>query len=394
MMRRVLALAGAMVREAVRSRATLLLALALLLAVPLAVAAGEAGSQAWLGRLVTVEALRTVLPLAVVTGSAFLLRPGLKRGWVVLPARRGEWYTATALAALGIVTAALALLVGGALLAAAWQGDSAQLRQARGAASLHGPRGAVTGAERAWAEPRPGQELVFEFAGAEPGETLTGELEFELAWTQAAPPSRATPLRLFVSGDKEHEAEVRSEARRRVSFRAPNPGGKVLRLRVMPADPVLLVGARLSDLRVTAGHSGHAGSLLLLGLLSLGACACGLAVVLFTRTLATAPTAALAGVLALASLTLLPATGGTGAMARERRVSVEQAGAEEPGTLERAQQVLAALPELVPAAPCDEYLRGYTGRSGGAADGAWRLFVGLALLPLGWLTFSRRQLAA
>lgn len=394
MMRRLLALAGAMVREAARSRATLLLALALLLLVPVSVALAEDGpSRAWLGRLLTVEGIRSVLPLAVVTGAAFLLRPGLKRGWVVLPARRGEWYTATALAALAMVTAALVLFLGGAWVASAWQGEAAQLRLAREAVALHGPRGAATGTERAWAEPRGGQELVFDLPADGFGESLSGELEFELAWTQQAPPSRATPLRLFVVGAREHEADVRSEARRRVSFRAPNPGGSTLRVRVLPADPVLLVGARRADLRVTAGHAGHTASLLQLGLLSLGACACGLAVVLFTRTLATAPTAALAGVLALACLTLLPATGSTGAMARERRASVEQGSAEEPGTLERAQAALSGLPELVPTSPCDEYLRGYAGADA-AADGLWRLVIGLALLPLGWLTFSRRQLAA
>ena len=58
-----------------------------------------------------------MLPLAAIVGGGFLLKPTVKRGWTVLPARRGEYFLGAALAGCVVVLIAACLFTGGGYIA-------------------------------------------------------------------------------------------------------------------------------------------------------------------------------------------------------------------------------------------------------------------------------------
>lgn len=406
MIARALAIAGATLRENARSNLARLAAALLVGCVPVtAWLIGEDDpGRAWAARTAAAEGLRLVLPLAAVIGGAFALRPTIKQGWALLPARRGEWFVGAALAGALLALGSVALFAGGALLAGASMGDAAMLVVPRQAEVVAGgsqsPREADDTARR-WAAAR-GREtrLAFEFE-APRAATLRGEIDYELIWTQEAPPSRGVPFDVLVYAGGASDADaargavraqVRALSRRRAAFELPAPAAARCTVLVVPTDPTLAVGVRPQDLVVEAGLVSQAASLLLLALAGLAAALLCMAVTLGFRALTTAPTAALAGLLLLASLTLLPGITPAGQMAADRRASVEseQAQSDPWANLEYS---LANLPPLLPAGAFESYLHGRTVGGEVLAAALWRALAALALVPLGAALFGRRQIA-
>lgn len=393
MIARVLAIAAATLRESTRSATARLAALLLLVCVPLMawLVGDDEGGRVWAARTFTVEGLRLILPLAAVVGGAFLLRPNLKRGWATLPAQRGEWFAGAALAGLCMILLSTALFLSGAFVAA----SGAQVVRPVPSSGLAGVPGTATmmmsRADRHWADPNKGQTLTFAFARPDTDQ-LAGEVEFELVWTQEAAPARGVPFDayVFAQGNQAARAkvEVRSLSRRQASFTGPMPAGESLHVQLVPNDPVLIVGVAESGIHLNGGEVSALPSILGLALLAIAAAALCMAVSLWFRSWSTAPTAALAGLLLLAALTLLPGIAPTGQMAADRRAAVEA----DKDAMKSLESAAAKLPELLPAAAFDTYLRGREVEST-LGDTAWRGLIALALLPLGAITFRRRQIA-
>lgn len=395
-MKRALAIAGVTLREVLRSRLTPLAALALVMAAPgLAWAFGDdAPTRDWLSRMLPVEGLRVLLPLAAITGGAFLLQPALKRGYALLPARRLEWFAGTVLAGAALVAASAGLFaIGGRISNATFGSDFVQTS---GPASLEMAR--LRNGTTEVLEIKPGQSLAANpmrgewfRAGLPTGQVIAGEIEFVPIWTAEASPRQGSPVALWAEGpDGRAPLELKVESRRRVSFRGERSGAT--HLVIEPVDPTLLIGLSDRMVRFQTGTGGSSASLLALVALSAGATLLCFCVVLAVRALSTAPTAALAGLLLLATLTLLPSAAGAPGMARARRADVEGA-TRERSLLERASDELADLPQLFPDRHFDEYLAGRVVAAGAWSDGLLRLCGGLlVLLPGAWL-FSRRQIA-
>ncbi|MBE7491042.1 MAG: hypothetical protein HS108_04710 [Planctomycetes bacterium] len=392
---RVLAIAAATLRESTRSAPVRLAALLLLLCVPVMawlVGDGEDG-RVWAARTFTVEGLRLVLPLAAAVGGAFVLRPAARAGWALLPARRGEWFAGAALAGLGMILLSTALFVSGAVVMA--PGESARVVRPVRATGLVAAPGTATGAaspaDRHWADPNKGQALTFAFVRPDTAQ-LAGEVEFELVWTQEAAPARGVPFDVYVLAPGSEAARVKAEARslsrRRASFSAAMPAGDALHVQLVPNDPVLIVGVAEQGIFLDGGRVSPLPGILWLALLAVAAAALCMAVSLWFRSWSTAPTAALAGLLLLAALTLLPGIAPTGRMAADRRAAVES----DKDAMQVLESAAAQLPELLPSAAFDAYLRGreVVPTPGEAAR---RGLIALALLPLGAVTFRRRQIA-
>lgn len=407
MIARILAIAAATLRESTRSAVARLAALLLLLCVPVMawLVGDDEGGRVWAARTFTVEGLRLILPLAAVVGGAFLLRPGMKRGWALLPARRGEWFAGAALAGLCMILLSTALFLTGAAIATAALGDSSRVVVPMRATAVSG--GGVSPAEdqeiaRRWVSTSSvDRELSFKFERPAT-DRIRGEIEYELVWTQEAPPGRsvpfsvtasstpppATPGRRINASDHYKDGTVRALSRRRAAFEVDLPLGEDLAIDVSPIDPSLVVGIRLGDVIIEAGHSSPLPSILWLALVAIAAAALCMAVSLWFRSWSTAPTAALAGLLLLAALTLLPGITPTGQMAADRRAAVEA----DKDALKTLESTVARLPELLPTLPFDTYLRGREVEPT-LGDTAWRALAALLLLPLGAITFRRRQIA-
>ncbi|MBK9974187.1 MAG: hypothetical protein IPP14_05385 [Planctomycetes bacterium] len=406
MIARATAIACATLLQQARSSLARLVAALLVACVPVGawLMGQDAASRAWAARTLAAEGLRFVLPLAAVIGGAFALRPSMKQGWALLPARRMEWFFGAALAGAILALGSVALFAGGAWLAGASIGDAALLVIPRRAALAVGgsqsPNEAAQTARR-WAAVR-GKEtrLTFEFESPQTT-SLRGEIDYELIWTQEAPPARGVPFDVLVfAGDASQalasqagsKCEVRALSRRRAAFEiAATPPGRCTVL-IVPNDPTLAVGVREHDVVIEAGQTSQVASLALLALVALAAALLCMAVTLGFRALTTAPTAALAGLLLLASLTLLPGITSAGQMAADRRASVESEGGQSDPWAE-LENSLANLPPLLPAGDFETYLHGRTVDADVAASALWRALAALALLPLGALLFGRRQIA-
>lgn len=395
-MKRALVIAGVTLHESIRSRLTPLLALLVLLAAPVLAwwFGDDAPTREWLSRMLPVEGLRVLLPLAAITGGAFLLRPALKRGYALLPARRAEWFAGTVLAGAALVLATAGLFAAGAWISNALYGG--ELAQTQGPTSLHIARGQGNTLELL--EVAPGQSMAANpgrgewfRAGVPHAAELAGEIEFVPIWTQELSPRQGSPVAVWAEGPAGRTpVELSVESRRRVSFRAAANGAT--HIVIQPIDPALLIGTSSRMIRFNTGQVGAAPSLFAMLALSAGATLLCLCVVLAVRALATAPTAALAGMLLLAALTLLPSAAGAPGMARARRADLEGA-ARQRSLVERAEQELSQLPQLFPDRHFDEYLAGRAVPGSAWGDGLLRLGAGLLiLLPGAWL-FTRRQVA-
>ncbi len=392
---RTVALARTMLVETQRAPGTLPGAFALFLATPLLMLllGTDAGGIQWLARDLPAEGLRLMLPLGAIVGAAFLIRPAMARGWSVLPARRAEWFVGSALAGTVVLALCAVLIAAGAGLAAILA-DSTSLGRARIATSIEteGVR------ERpplpdgtAWADPRYDESLLLSL-GALEGDRVEGTLEYSVAWTRERAPARDVPLRItLLAGDASRDLNLTVESRGRVRFAGANPGGE-LALRVTPIDPVLLVGTKPAHLRVEVARESVLWSLLSLAFLGFAAAVLCFSATLCVRALSTSATAALTGLLLLATLTMLPGLAPAGRMVQDRRQAVE--GVKSEGVLFQSLEALGSgLPELLPTVTFDEWLAGRVVPSTAWGDGLIRLALGLALLPAGALVFRLRQIA-
>lgn len=398
MIRRTLAIAGAAIVEVLRARLSPLIGLVILAAVPMtALVLGEdAETRAWLVRSVTTEGLRVLLPLGAIIGGAFLLKPGVRRGWTILPARRGEYFLGGALAGILVLGFSSALFATGGLignlafgheLTVTLQGSEINKQREKDGRTLYAAGG---GEGYTWANPRYGEELLVELP-ARPSGDLEGTLEFRMVWTAAAAPSDRTPLRLAVidaAGRRDLDTTVLS--RYRVRFTGRSEGEA--RLVVTPTDPVFIIGTTPDRVRVQVGRTGTTGSILRIWFLCVSAAVLCLAAVLLVRALSTGPTAVLAGLLLLAVLTMLPNLSGTSLMGRDRRAQLEGQG-REATLARRIEDDLATIPQLHPDRVFDEFLSARVTPDDAWNEGLWRLLAGLALLPGGAVLFRLRQIA-
>lgn len=393
MLRRTLGVCLITLLEPARSPAALLALAALVLsfAVLSLGLADDAPSRAWLARAMGIEALGLLLPLGAVLGAAYIIRPNSRQGWAALPVRRAEWFLGAALACGAAVLLVALLLAFGVWLALALCADAGELERVRYAESFRyvGPR------EETRARPfilRSDERLEFTFDGRKLGETVAGKLQFEIAWTMEQPPERGVPLEITLVGSREVKATTHVQARRRATFSAPHPGGDSFKVVARAIDPALSVGMTQSECRLVEGRESALPSLLWLAVVAAcGALLCA-GVALAVRSLSTAPTAALAGALILAALTLLPALAPGDAAARARRRDVEGEKSPEISAAERLSETLSGLPPLhVP----DNFTRLAAGEAAHIADAPaalWRLLIASALVPLGAALFSRRQM--
>jgi hypothetical protein len=384
-------------REVARSPLAWLGALALLMAVPVATLFGESGARVWLSRSLVSEGLRWLLPLAALIGAAYVIRPSLKRCWVALPARRAEYFCAAALTSFSLMLVCATLVITGGALTGAMLGDEARLDDVRTPRVLHAVSGSraisASAEERLFARPNGREQLVFEFEGQALGDTIDGKMQFEIAWTTSAAPSRGAPFELKLVGEREVIASTTVEARRRVTFRAPNPGGQVIRVIALPNDPALSVGMKRDECRLVLARASSAPSLAWLAFVAAcGALLCA-GVTLAVRSLATAPTAALAGALVFAAMTLLPALGPGDFAARQRRADVENIRAEVSRVQALGEFLAQWIPPLNEPRNFERVLLGEAAQLDDAPEALWRLGIALALLPLGAALFSRRQIA-
>jgi hypothetical protein len=396
--RRVLSIALASVTEALRARTAPLVALVLLAAVPLTtlVFADDAPTRAWLARSVTTEGLRVLLPVGAIIGGGFLLKPGIRRGWTVLPARRAEYFMGAAMAGTLVLALVSALFAAGGLIGnLAFGEDLAVTRQAAGVDKQRERDGRTeyaTGRAEGftWANPQYQEELLIVLP-ARPDGALSGTMEFRLAWTGEAAPRDAAPVAISVIDEGgRHELKTTVLSRYRVRFEGEAGGGGTLV--VTPVDPVLIVGTTPDRVRLEVDRAGPAGSIAALWFLCLCAAVLCLCAVLLVRALATAPTAVLAGLLLLSVLTLLPNLSSGSMMARDRRAAVERQE-EPPGLMQRLEQELSSLPQLHPEAVFDDFLAARAVPGKAWTEGAWRLLAALVLLPGGALLFRLRQIA-
>jgi hypothetical protein len=145
-------------------------------------------------------------------------------------------------------------------------------------------------------------------------------------------------------------------------------------------------------MRFELGQSAPLASLLGLTALSLGGALLCLFVVLAIRALSTSATAALAGMLLLAALTLLPSLAPTESMARDLRRDLG-GEKEQEGVLKALEAELTALPQLFPDRYYDEFLSARVVPGGAVADGLARFGIGLLVLAPGAWLFTRRQIS-
>ena len=398
MIRRTLAIAGAGFMEVVRARLAPLIGLVLIATVPLsALLLGEdAATRAWLVRSVTVEGLRVLLPLGAIVGGGFLLKPALKRGWTILPARRAEYFFGTALAGTLVLVLSSALFAGGGVignlafgndLTVTRQGIEINKQRLKDGNTLYAEG---NGASYTWANPNYGEELLVELPAQESSE-LSGTVEFRLVWTAEGAPRDRTPVDVFViddDGRRELESEVLSRYRLRFSGQADGPAQLV----ITPTDPVLIVGTKPDQVRVEIAQAGATGSIVRIWFLCVAAALLCLGLVFVVRALSTPPTAVLAGLLLLAVLTMLPNLTTASAMSRDRRAQVERA---EPSAslADRLEDELKAIPQLYPDAVFDEFLSARVTPGQAWVEGLWRLLAGLILIPVGAVLFRMRQIA-
>lgn len=395
-MNRARAIAKATMLEALRSPTAPVAALLLLAAAPVlsGLLGADAGSRAWLSRVIPAEAFRVLLPLGVIVGGAFLLKPGIRGGWPMLPARRAEWFIGNAAAGLLLLATAVALMAAGGAIAGLMFGTP--LTRTANAAGIHSERmhegenqRADFASGTAWADPDTDSWIVIDLP---PGLTrVAGTLEFVPALTGESAPGTGSPVALWLeAGETRVPVPTKPESRRRVSFQADIPGEG--RLIVRAVDPALMIGTSASRIRFETGTQSPLYAVATLALLSLGACAICLCLVLSMRAVATAPTAALAGMLLLAAFTLLPALAPAESMARDRRGDMQ--GEQPQRSLAQAlEEDLAQLPPLFPGAYFDDYLSGHAVPSTAELDGLLRLGAGLLLLLPGAALFTRRQIA-
>ncbi|MBZ0137150.1 MAG: hypothetical protein K8I27_12345 [Planctomycetes bacterium] len=398
MIRRVLAITGAALMEALRARLSPLIALVLVAAVPMtALVLGEdADTRAWLVRSVTAEGLRVLLPLGAILGGGFLLKPNLKRGWTILPARRAEYFTGGALAGALVLMLSSALFAGGGLIGNLAFGSDLTVTSQGVEINKQRERDGVTvyaegkGEGYTWANPNYNEELLAELP-AQPGNDLSGTIEFRMVWTaEGAPRDRAPVAVALIDADGRHELESRVLSRYRLHFHGRVNGPA--QLVITPTDPVLIIGTTPDRIRVEVDRTGATGSILRLWVLCVAAALLCLSAVLLVRALATAPTAVLAGLLLLSVLTMLPNLGPTSGMARDRRAAVE--GVRPDITLaQRLEDELAAIPRLHPETAFDEYLGARVVPGNAWGDAGLRLLAALAMLPIGALLFRARQIA-
>lgn len=392
---RTVALARTMLVETQRAPGTLPGAFALFLGTPLLMLllGTDAGSTQWLARDLPTEGLRLLLPIGAIVGAAFLIRPALARGWSVLPARRAEWFAGSALAGMVVLALCAVLIAAGAALAAI-VADSTDLGRTRNANSIatEGPRERPPLADgTAWADPRYDESLLLPL-GTLDGDRVEGTLEYSVAWTKERAPARDVPLRItLLGGDAATELALTVESRGRVRFAGANPGGE-LALRVTPTDPVLLVGTKPAHLRVEVARESVLWSLLALAFLGFAAAVLCFSATLCVRALSTSATAALTGLLLLATLTMLPGLAPAGRMVQDRRQAVEGTTAEQ-GLLQNLEALGNDLPELLPDGVFDEWLAGRVVPAHAWTDGLLRLAAGLLLLPAGAVLFRMRQIA-
>ena len=360
---------------------------------------GDDLERAWMLRGTLAEGLRLGLPVAVIAAGAYLLRPGAGQGWASLPARRAEWFVAVGVAGglLTLVTAALLAL--GVVFAGAVFGLATRLDRTTGAVEFYLEKG--TGNDRQVARPDgtgfvlvpPGRggALVFEFEHDPAREVVEGAMEFEVALTGRSAPSPDSPVRVVIEGESgDVDARTTVHARRRISFSAPNPGGNRLRVLCTAIDPSLAVGARPDAVRLTVEHAPAWPRVLWLAILGCAASLLPGAVVLAVRALSTAPTAALAGLLLLATLTLLPALSPGSEMARDRRAATGEQ-ADEDWT-QSAGRTLSSLPALYPQQPFDSYLKGKIDAGADMSTALVRLALGVLIVGAGAVLFTRRQM--
>jgi hypothetical protein len=388
-------IAAAVIAEQLRSRGTLLIALLLVLLTPgLAWLAGDdADTRAWLSRLIPAEVLRIFLPLSVIAGGAFLLRPALRRGWALLPARRSEWFMGNAMAG-GVLLLAATLLFGVGAAAAGMMFGKPLARTVQ-PATLHSERVHQGQAQRleigdGLALINPAHQEWLIVALPEGLNDIHGTLEFVGVLTGERAPAQRSPVALeLISAESSVPLDVQVESRSRVRFSGGAPGAS--HLLIHTTDDALAILTSASRIRFTVGESAPTASLPALLAVAFGASLLCLCVVLAIRSLSTAPTAALAGALLLAALTLLPALAPAESMARDHRRDLE--GVEvQRGWLEKLEEEFAALPQLFPDRYFDEYLTGYVVPSGAFADGLLRFSAGVLLLIPGALLFRRRQM--
>ncbi|MBK8207116.1 MAG: hypothetical protein IPK87_10070 [Planctomycetes bacterium] len=395
---RAAAIARAALIETARSRVTPVAVLVLLAAVPALtwLFGDDAATRDWMTRLLPAEGLRVLMPLAAIVGGAFLLRPSIKRGWAVLPARRAEWFAGTVIAGICVLVVAALVFSAGAMLGGWMFGTPLANTSHAGSIQLTRVQEGVTQqrhfkpGEMAVANPLREETLWIELPD-DAGDAIAGEIEFLPIWTQELPPQQSSPVALWLEGPNGRApVELKVESRRRVSFHAAANGAQ--RLILQPVDPALLIGTSTDRVRFTTGESGVLGSLAALLVLGLGATLLCLCAVLMIRGLSTAPTAALAGLLLMAALTLLPSLAPAQGMARARRADV-QGVKQEPGLMQRLEDELDALPQLFPDVYFDEFLAGRTVPAAAWGEGLARLGIGLLLLVPGAWLFTRRQIA-
>ncbi len=395
-MTRSLAIAGAALIQTARSKAGWTAALALLLMVPASawLFADDAATRAWISRLVPVEVLRLLLPLGAITGGAFLVRPAMRTGWAVLPARRSEWFAGKAIAGTVVLVVATVLFSCGAALAGWIFGEPLSLTTHP--EILYGERVADGKLETArfkggmaLADPQSGETIVADIPSGV-GDRVAGIIEYEPILTGVQPPGQGAPVEVWINGEGTRQRlEVSIEARRRVSFQGERRGAH--RVIIKPTDPGVAIGTSVSRMRFELGQRAPLSSLLVLTALSLGGALLCLFVVLAIRALSTAATAALAGMLLLAALTLLPSLAPTESMARDLRRDL--GGAEEQeGVLKALEAELTALPQLFPDRYYDEFLSARVAPGGAVAGGLARFGIGLLFLAPGAWLFTRRQI--
>jgi hypothetical protein len=395
--KRAFAIAGAALMQTARSKAAWVAALALLLAVPVSgwLFADDAATRAWITRLIPVEVLRLLLPLAAITGGAFLIRPGVRAGWAVLPARRSEWFAGKAIAGAVVLIVATVLFAGGAVIAGLTFGEPLSLTTHPEILYAERVRDGKLETARfkggmALADPQTGETIVADIPRGV-GERVAGILEYEPILTGVQPPGQGAPVEVWIDGEGTRQRlEVSIEARRRISFQGERRGAA--RVIIKPTDPGLAIGTSVSRMRFELGQSAPLASLLGLTALSLGGALLCLFVVLAIRALSTSATAALAGMLLLAALTLLPSLAPTESMARDLRRDLG-GEKEQEGVLKALEAELTALPQLFPDRYYDEFLSARVVPGGAVADGLARFGIGLLVLAPGAWLFTRRQIS-
>jgi hypothetical protein len=397
MIPRVLAILAAHLRETLRTPATYLFIAILLLSLPALTLVTRDETSLWVARTGTAEGLRFVMPLAAIAAAAFLLRPGMRRGWALLSARRAEWFAGTALAGAVLLLGAGLLFSFSGAVSILLTGE--RLERTLSAADLHlertreGRPVMMPAPEEGllWANPMTDERLIFQMP--ETGAArIEGSLEYRVAWTTRGAPGMDTPVALWLlTRDSMHEVELTPVSQTQVRFAAERPDGAAdgLALMVAPADPVLVVGSSPGNLRLHTGQSGPWLSVLWLMLLAVGASLVCMCTVFAVRGYATAPTAALCGLLLLAAMTLLPGLTPADDMARERRAAMQGSQAHEARSM---LHLLRHVPRLFPDEPFQELSANRVVPASVTLDGLTRTGTALLLLAPGAWLFTRREI--